>query len=86
MRLPLSLRAGKPIGDTVLYFGCRHKREDFIYADELDRYVSDSTLTHMHVAFSRDQAEKVYVQHLLRNTAAQVWKLIDAGAHIYVCG
>ena len=40
----------------------------------------------MHVAFSRDQAEKVYVQHLLRETAAQVWKMIDAGAHIYVCG
>lgn len=77
---------GKPIGETVLYFGCRHKNEDFIYSDELDAYVSDSTLTHMHVAFSRDQPQKVYVQHLLKETAAQVWRLIDAGAHIYVCG
>ncbi|KAI0221811.1 hypothetical protein LSAT2_026929 [Lamellibrachia satsuma] len=76
----------KPIGETVLYFGCRHKNEDFIYSDELAAYVSDGTLTHMHVAFSRDQPQKVYVQHLLKETAAQVWRLIDAGAHIYVCG
>lgn len=82
----LIVSTGKPIGETVLYFGCRHKNEDFIYSDELAAYVSDGTLTHMHVAFSRDQPQKVYVQHLLKETAAQVWRLIDAGAHIYVCG
>ena len=84
--MSLVMSPGKPVGETVLYFGCRHKTEDFIYSEELDQYVTAGTLTHLHVAFSRDQPQKVYVQHLLKQNAAELWRLIDAGAHIYVCG
>ena len=77
---------GKPVGDTVLYFGCRHKGEDYIYQDELEDYEKDGTLTQLHLAFSRDQAHKVYVQHLLEQNSQEVWKLLENGGHIYVCG
>ncbi|CAG2248490.1 POR [Mytilus edulis] len=79
-------RDGKPVGDTVLYFGCRHKAEDFIYHDELEDYEKDGTLTQMHLAFSRDQEHKVYVQHLLEQNSEETWKLLENGGHIYVCG
>jgi len=76
---------GKPVGPTVLYFGCRNKAEDFIYRDELEGWESAGVLT-LHTAFSRDQAEKVYVTHRLRETKAEVWRLLQEGAHLYVCG
>ncbi|KAH3886012.1 NADPH--cytochrome P450 reductase-like [Dreissena polymorpha] len=77
---------GKPVGDTILYFGCRKKAEDYIYEDELRGYVENETLTKLHVAFSRDQDSKVYVQHLLSENKEETWKLLEAGAHLYVCG
>ncbi|XP_021373216.1 NADPH--cytochrome P450 reductase-like [Mizuhopecten yessoensis] len=77
---------GKTVGDTVLFYGCRHKAQDFLYEDELNDYQNDGTLTKMHVAFSRDGPNKVYVQHLLGNNKEEVWKMLDAGGHIYVCG
>ena len=77
---------GKPVGDTILYFGCRHKNEDFLYEDELNDYLQNGTLTKLYTAFSRDQADKIYVQHLLKNNQYEVWKLLEAGGHIYVCG
>jgi sulfite reductase (NADPH) flavoprotein alpha-component len=40
----------------------------------------------LHTAFSRDQSQKVYVQHRLRETAEDIWRLLEAGAHLYVCG
>lgn len=76
---------GKPVGDTILYFGCRHKNEDYIYEEELAKYV-DEGLLKLHVAFSRDQAHKVYVQHLLEQNGEEVWNILDKGGHIYVCG
>ena len=53
---------GKPVGETHLYFGCRNKDKDFIYREELEKYVEDGVLT-LHTAFSRDQPEKIYVTH-----------------------
>merc|ERR1712142_686293 len=76
---------GKPVGPTVLYFGCRNKSQDYIYQDELEDYEKDGLLT-LHTAFSRDQKEKRYVTHCLRETGAAVWDLLDSGAHLYVCG
>ena len=52
------LPAGKEIGETVLFFGCRKKSEDYIYEDELTTYSQDGTLAKLHVAFSRDQVRK----------------------------
>ncbi|XP_077995276.1 NADPH--cytochrome P450 reductase-like isoform X2 [Glandiceps talaboti] len=77
---------GRDMGETVLYFGCRHQKEDFIYQDELTEYKNNNTLTELNVAFSRDTAQKVYVQHLLKQNKASVWNLLDKGAHLYICG
>jgi len=77
---------GKPVGEAVLFFGCRNQTEDYIYEDELKNYVEDGTITKLHVAFSRDQKQKVYVQHLLAQQQEDVWKILEAGGHIYVCG
>ncbi|XP_078535757.1 NADPH--cytochrome P450 reductase isoform X2 [Lissotriton helveticus] len=78
---------GKEVGDTVLYYGCRHANEDYLYKEELKRFHEEGVLTQLNVAFSRDQEQKVYVQHLLKKNKENVWKLIhEDNAHIYVCG
>ncbi|KAF4108336.1 NADPH--cytochrome P450 reductase isoform X1 [Onychostoma macrolepis] len=78
---------GKEVGETILYFGCRHKNEDFLYQQELEEFERAGVLTQLNVAFSRDQEQKIYVQHLLKNNKEQLWKLIHSNnAHIYVCG
>lgn len=78
---------GKDVGETVLYYGCRHENEDYLYREELAQFHKEGALTQLNVAFSRDQAQKVYVQHLLKKNKEGVWKLIHEGnAHIYVCG
>ncbi|XP_070571456.1 NADPH--cytochrome P450 reductase-like isoform X2 [Ptychodera flava] len=81
-----SKEQGKDMGETVLYFGCRHKAQDFIYQEELEKYHNENSLTELNLAFSRDQAQKVYVQHLLKQNSSSVWKLIEKGAHFYICG
>uniref|UniRef100_A0A672PLD5 NADPH--cytochrome P450 reductase n=1 Tax=Sinocyclocheilus grahami TaxID=75366 RepID=A0A672PLD5_SINGR len=78
---------GKEVGETVLYYGCRHKNEDFLYQEELEEFEKTGVLTALNVAFSRDQAEKVYVQHLLKKSKEAVWRLVHTdNAHIYICG
>ncbi len=77
---------GKPVGETHLYFGCRHKAKDFIYREELEKYASDGVLS-LHTAFSRDQDHKIYVTHRMRENMDDLWRLIGKeGAHVYVCG
>ncbi|CAG9817113.1 unnamed protein product [Phaedon cochleariae] len=77
---------GKPVGETVLYFGCRKRSEDFIYGDELLEYEKNGLLT-LHLAFSRDQPHKVYVTHLLQQHADEVWRVIgENNGHLYICG
>ena len=68
---------GKPVGPTVLYFGCRNKAQDYIYQDELEDWEKDGLLT-LHTAFSRDQKQKRYVTHCLRETGSAVWDLLDS--------
>lgn len=51
--------AGKEVGETILYFGCRHKNEDFLYQQELEEFERAGVLTQLNVAFSRDQEHKV---------------------------
>ncbi|XP_073471314.1 NADPH--cytochrome P450 reductase isoform X2 [Aquarana catesbeiana] len=78
---------GKEVGETVLYYGCRHEHEDYLYKEELARFHKDGVLTQLNVAFSRDQKEKIYVQHLLKKNKEHLWKLInEENAHIYICG
>jgi len=75
-------------GDNTLYFGCKHRNEDYIYSDELEQFEQQGVLTALHLAFSRDSAQKVYVQHLLRqpDNAAKLLKDIQSGGYIFVCG
>lgn len=77
---------GKPVGETVLYYGCRNRAEDYLYEEELKHFVDEKVLE-LHVAFSRDQEEKIYVTHLLKQQGERIWKLIkEDNASIYVCG
>lgn len=78
---------GKDVGETVLYYGCRYKNEDFLYREELEEFEKTGVLTALNVAFSRDQSEKVYVQHVLKKNKEVVWRLVHTdNAHIYICG
>lgn len=76
----------KVVGDTILYFGCRHKEQDFLYREELEEYIENKTLTNLHVAFSRDTDKKIYVQNLLKENKEEVWRVIESGGHFYICG
>lgn len=73
-------------GRNWLLFGDRTRASDFLYQDEIDTWHRDGQLTRLDLAFSRDQAEKVYVQHRLGEHAAELWAWIQEGAHLYVCG
>jgi len=78
---------GEDIGDSILFFGCRTRNEDFIYSEELQQACDDGILTALHVAFSREQAQKVYVQHKLLECGEAVWNLLRSRmAYFYVCG
>ena len=73
-------------GSNWLFFGDQHFLSDFLYQSEWLAWRKSGLLTHLDVAFSRDQAEKIYVQHRLRNKAIEIWSWLQEGAHIYVCG
>lgn len=73
-------------GDNWLIFGERNFFSDFLYQLEWLRYRKDGTLTHLDVAFSRDQQEKIYVQDRLREQARRLYEWLERGAHFYVCG
>lgn len=77
---------GVPIGESILFFGCRNAENDFLYADELQGFV-DAGVTDLQVAFSRaDGQPRTYVQDLIEREQDHVWDLLAAGAVIYVCG
>lgn len=73
-------------GPNWLFFGEQHAATDFYYRDELEQMRDDGFLTELDLAFSRDQQQKVYVQHLMRNRGAQLWSWLQDGAQLYVCG
>lgn len=73
-------------GRNWLFFGEQHEACDFYYRDELVALQRAGVLTRLSVAFSRDQAEKVYVQHHLLAQSAEVWSWLQDGASLYVCG
>lgn len=73
-------------GKSWLFFGERNFDSDFLYQTEWQGFLKDGVLSRMNVAFSRDGAEKVYVQHRLGEHAADVYAWLEEGAHLYVCG
>jgi sulfite reductase (NADPH) flavoprotein alpha-component len=73
-------------GKNWLFFGDRTFTDDFLYQVEWQKYLKSGVVQQLDVAFSRDQAEKVYVQHRVLEHAEQVWQWLQEGAHVYVCG
>ncbi len=73
-------------GKNWLFFGDQHLDTDFIYADEMEAFSRDGTLTRLDLAFSRDQSEKIYVQHRMRENGAALYSWLEEGGYFYVCG
>jgi sulfite reductase (NADPH) flavoprotein alpha-component len=73
-------------GKSWLFFGERNFRTDFLYQAEWQEWLRDGRLSRMDVAFSRDRAEKVYVQHRMKEQSRAIFAWLEEGAHVYVCG
>src|SRR5438477_209791 len=76
---------GAKLGPAMLFFGCRHPDQDYLYAEELKAFAAGE-ITELHTAFSRAGSPKTYVQKLVAAQQERVWDLIEKGAIIYVCG
>ncbi|WP_455915024.1 molybdopterin-dependent oxidoreductase [Pseudomonas syringae] len=79
-------RARGDRGRNWLFFGEQHQATDFYYRDELQGMQQDGLLTRLSLAFSRDQAEKIYVQQRIQEQGAELWRWLEEGAHLYICG
>lgn len=73
-------------GRNWLFFGDQHAATDYLYGDEWKKLLAEGRLARADLAFSRDQAKKVYVQDRMREAAAELWAWIKGGANFYVCG
>jgi sulfite reductase (NADPH) flavoprotein alpha-component len=73
-------------GFAWLFFGERNFRTDFLYQVEWQAYLKSKVLTRMDAAFSRDGAQKAYVQHRMLERAGEIFAWLEDGAHVYVCG
>ncbi|MDO4222955.1 MAG: PepSY domain-containing protein [Acinetobacter sp.] len=82
----LHARAARQHHDNWLIWGERQQAHDYFYREQLQAWLNAGVLQHLDVTFSRDQAEKIYVQHKIRENAAQIQAWIERGAVIYVCG
>ena len=77
--------SGAP-GKNWLFFGHQKSATDFFYRDEMESLRKDGVLTRLSLAWSRDAGEKFYVQDRMREVGTDVWKWLEEGAHVYVCG
>lgn len=73
-------------GRNWLFFGDQHFTTDFLYQTEIQSWIETGVLTRINTAFSRDQQEKVYVQHKMQRYAAELFDWLEAGAFVYICG
>jgi len=76
---------GAKLGPAMLFFGCRHPDQDFLYADELKQFAAEG-ISELHTAFSRADGPKTYVQNQVAAQKDKVWSLIEQGAIVFVCG
>jgi sulfite reductase (NADPH) flavoprotein alpha-component len=80
------MQAHDASGDNWMFFGIQTFTQDFLYQVEWQSYLKSGLLTRMDVAFSRDEAKKVYVQERLKEQASEVFTWLERGAHLYICG
>ncbi|PVU86109.1 hypothetical protein BB559_006671, partial [Furculomyces boomerangus] len=85
------VKQGKEVGPTILFFGNRHETKDFLYKDEMkelfDVLGSQNEESKLFTAFSRDQEQKIYVQHRILENAKSIYELLmNRGAYFYICG
>lgn len=73
-------------GENWLFFGNPNYTQDFLYQTEWQRFVKDGVVNKVSLAFSRDQEQKVYVQHRMLEQGAELYQWLEQGAHVYVCG
>lgn len=73
-------------GKSWMFFGDQHFMTDFLYQTEWQKWIKDGVLTKMDVAFSRDTDEKVYVQHRMLEHSKELFKWLQEGAYVYICG
>jgi cytochrome P450/NADPH-cytochrome P450 reductase len=79
-------RRGVPVGEALLFFGCRDPEQDLLYGDEL-RAMEAAGVVRLHVAHSRVPGQpKVYVQQRIVEQGPEVWRLLQQGAVVFVCG
>jgi len=78
--------ADEATGDNWMFFGDQTFTQDFLYQVEWQGYLKSGLLTRLDLAFSRDQAEKIYVQDRLRENAKELFSWLERGAHVYICG
>lgn len=82
-----ALKQGNKMGPAILFFGCRRRDQDYLYCDELEAHLQSGALTELHVAFSREGPQKVYVQDTIMEQCHRVWKLLQQPqCRILVCG
>jgi len=75
-----------PAGRNWVFFGDQHRATDFLYEEEWTQYLESGQLARLDLAWSRDQAHKIYVQDRMRENAAELWAWLEKGACFYVCG
>lgn len=78
--------ARKSTGKNWLFFGDQSAATDYLYEAQLEGWKASGVLTELDLAFSRDQPEKIYVQHRMIEKGAKLWDWLEEGAHFYVCG
>ncbi len=86
MGLMQQLQANGCAREVHLVFGEKHSKHDYLYRDQLQDWHTRGVLAGLHTAFSRDGVEKVYVQHVLQQRAAEVRDVLARGGHLYLCG
>jgi cytochrome P450/NADPH-cytochrome P450 reductase len=80
-------RAGVSLAEAALFNGIRSSSLDYIYRDEIEQFAAEGVLNHVYVATSREPTgSREYVQDRIRAQGALVWRLLDAGGYVYVCG
>jgi sulfite reductase (NADPH) flavoprotein alpha-component len=73
-------------GKNWLFFGEQRRDSDFLYGAELEVLQAEGVLNRLDLAFSRDQEQKIYVQHRMREASAELFRWLEEGAHFFVCG